>query len=88
MLPVQRGLSHQLLKKAQLKKQKDVTTDSNKRMKEPPDLVPNLQNEITYLRKELDAKEDELQRRTEDSEILRSLHKQGFIDGDGNPIIE
>ena len=57
-------------------------------MKELLDLVPNLQNEITNLRKELDAKEDELQRWTEDSEILKSLHKQGFIDGDGNLIIE
>ena len=52
------------------------------------DLVPNLQEEIAYLKKELDLKEDELQRRTEDSEILRSLHKQGIIDEDGNPILE
>ena len=56
-------------------------------MKELLDLVPNLQNEITYLRKELDAKEDELQRRTEDSEILKRLHKQGFIDGMKIPLL-
>ena len=52
------------------------------------DLISNLQDEIAYLKKELDLKEHELQRRTGDSEILMSLHKQGIIDEDGNPILE
>ena len=76
------------MKKALSKKKKDAKTENDLKTKELLDLIPNLQDEIAYLRKELDLKEDELQRRTEDSEILKSLHKQGFIDQDGNPIQE
>ena len=85
---VQKGRSHHLLKKTLSKKKKDAKTENDLKAKELLDLIPNLQDEIAYLRKELDLNEDELQRRTEDSEFLKNLHEQGFVDQDGNPIKE
>ena len=70
------------------KKKKEAKTKNDLKTKELLDLIPNLQDEIAYLRKVLDLKEDKLQRHTEDLEIFKSLHKQGFIDQNGNPIQE
>ena len=71
-----------------VKEKENEKKDIDEETKQLLDLISNLQHDIAYLKKELDLKEHELPRRTEDSEILMSLHNQGIINKDGNPILE
>ena len=49
--------------------------------------IPNLHDQIENLKEALYRKEEELKRFEEDTEILKDLHKQGYIDDEGNPIV-
>ena len=82
---VQKGRSHQLLKKALLKRENDSIKEKEIKNQKLLESIPNLYDQIEDLKEALYRKEEEVKQFEEDSQILKDLHKQGYIDSNGNP---
>ena len=85
---VHKGRSHQLLRKAVLKKEKEQKNLEELNKNEQLKSIPYLQKEIHDLKKELTDKDKELELYEKDAELLKELHRQGYIDDDGKFILQ
>ena len=74
-----KGRSHQLLKKAILKKENEVKKEEELREKELLKSIPMLHDQIEDLKEALYRKEEELKQFEEDYDILKELHKQSIL---------
>ena len=84
---MQKGRSHQLLKKAVLKNSKEAKLKEDLKNKKLLESIPSLYDQIEELKEKLYRKEEELKGFEDDSLLLKQLHKQGYIDSEGNPIV-
>ena len=84
---MQKGPSHQLLKKAVLKNSKEAKLKEDLKIKKVLESIPSLYDQIEELKEKLYGKEEELNGFEDDSLLLKQLHKQGYIDSEGNPIV-
>ena len=82
---MQKGRSHQLLKKALLKRENDSIKKKDIKNQKLLESIPNLYDQIEDLKEALYRKEEEVKQFEEDSQILKDLHKQRYIDSNGNP---
>ena len=62
-----------------MKKENEARREEELKNKKLIESIPNLHDQIENLKKALNRKEEELKRFEEDSEILKDLHKQGYL---------
>ena len=83
---VQKGRSHQLLRKIIVKREKDQKEQEGKHQKELLESLPHLKEEISNLKDEIASKDKNLDRFNQDAGILEELYRKGVIDENGNLI--
>ena len=69
-----------------IKSKRDAEKERDIEMKVALDSVPDMKREIIELTNLLEEKEEELKRRSNDTDILHELYETGIIDIDGNPL--
>ena len=84
---MQKGRSHNFLRKEFLKKDRDLKEKEDIKNKSLLESIPSLHDQIEDLKEQLFRKEEEMKRFEEDAQILKDLHRQGYIDDNGNPIL-
>ena len=85
---MQKDHSHHLLRKAFLKKDRDLKEKEDIKNKSLLESIPSLHDQIEDLMEQLFRKEEEEMKRFEEgAQILKDLHRQGYIDDNGNPIL-
>ena len=84
----QKGCSHQLLRKAIIKKENERKSEEEEEEKnrESVNPVSELEETIKELREELNQKNQQIEDFERDSENLKDLYAKGIIDLDGNYI--
>ena len=82
----QKGHSHQLLRKAIIKKENERKFEEEEKNRESESPVSELEETIKELREELNQKNQQIEDFERDSEILKDLYAKGIIDLDGNYI--
>ena len=81
-----RGGFHQLVKNSkQRRNEKEHGSKEEIKEKELNKLIHNQEEEIDSLKDELREWKDRLEDHSRDSEILKRLYEQGYIDLDGKP---
>ena len=69
-----------------IKSKRDAEKERDIEMKVALDSVIDMKREIMELTNLLEEKEEELKRRSNDTDILHELYEKGIIDIDGNPL--
>ena len=74
------------MRRAENTKNKMIKKQEEEKKERMADMVTELKRDIEILKRELIEKEQEIEDRTADADILKGLYDKGIIDIDGNLI--
>ena len=74
------------MRRAENTKNKMIRKQEDEKKERMTDMVTELKRDIEILKRELIEKEQEIEDKTDDADILKGLYDKGIIDIDGNLI--